>query len=135
MIVKHIDDVLGTPADVDTEGWTSRRLIFKDAGMGYSVNDTIIKAGAELEMQYRNHLETVYCIEGEGEITDLGTGQTHAIRPGTLYALNRHDHHVLRANKGGHMRMVCVFNPPLTGREVHDETGAYALLDEEGASR
>jgi len=27
------------------------------------------------------------------------------------------------------MRMVCVFNPPLTGREVHDETGAYAVAD------
>jgi L-ectoine synthase len=35
----------------------------------------------------------------------------------------------LRANKGTHMRMVCVFNPPITGKEVHDETGAYALVD------
>jgi len=80
-------------------------------------------------MQYRNHRETVYCIEGEGEIEDLGTGEVHAIRPGTLYALNRHDHHVLRANRGVPMRMVCVFNPPLTGRETHDASGAYPLLD------
>lgn len=129
MIVKHLDEILGTEADVDTEGWNSRRLIFKDAGMGYSVNDTIIKSGAELEMAYRHHLETVYCIEGEGEITDLATGQTHAIRPGTIYALNEHDHNKLKANKGTHMRMVCVFNPPLTGREVHDETGAYAISE------
>ncbi len=129
MIVKHLEDVIGTTADVDTAGWTSRRLIYKDVGMGYSVNDTIIKSGAQLEMQYRNHLETVYCIEGEGELTDLASGQTYLIRPGTLYALNNHDHHILRANKGTHMRMVCVFNPPLTGREVHDETGAYALSD------
>lgn len=129
MIVKHLDDVLNTPADVDTEGWSSRRLIYKDAGMGYSVNDTVIKAGAELTMEYKNHLETVYCIEGEGEITDLASGQTHPIRVGTLYALNHHDRHTLRANKGTHMRMVCVFNPPLTGREVHDASGAYALAD------
>jgi L-ectoine synthase len=127
MIIKRLEDILGTEADVDTEGWTSRRLIYKDAGMGYSVNDTIIKPGAELEMEYRHHLETVYCIEGEGEIVDLATGQTHAIAPGTLYALNQHDRHVLKANKGTHMRMVCVFNPPLTGGEVHDETGAYAV--------
>jgi L-ectoine synthase len=46
MIVKHLDDVIGTKDDVDTEGWNSRRLIFKDAGVGYSVNDTVIKAGA-----------------------------------------------------------------------------------------
>ena len=129
MIVKRLEDILGTEADVDTEGWTSRRLIYKDAGMGYSVNDTIIKPGAELEMEYRNHLETVYCIEGAGEILDLATGQTHAITPGTIYALNNHDRHILKANKGTHMRMVCVFNPPLTGREVHDETGAYAVSD------
>lgn len=127
MIVKQLEDVLGTPAEVDTSGWTSRRLIFKDAGMGYSVNDTIIKAGAKLEMTYRNHLETVYCIEGKGQITDVASGKTHQIRPGTLYALNAHDHHVLEANQGEAMRMVCVFNPPLTGAEVHDETGAYAL--------
>ena len=25
------------------------------------------------------------------------------------------------------MTMACVFNPPLNGREVHDETGAYPL--------
>mgnify|MGYP000668527292 FL=1 len=129
MIVTRLEDILGTDADVDTQGWTSRRLIYKDAGMGYSVNDTIIKPGAELEMEYRNHLETVYCIEGAGEIVDLATGQTHQIAPGTLYALNQHDRHVLKANKGTHMRMVCVFNPPLTGREVHDETGAYALSE------
>ena len=129
MIVKKLEDILSTDADVDTEGWTSRRLIYKDAGMGYSVNDTIIKPGAELEMEYRNHLETVYCIEGAGEIVDLATGQTHEIASGTIYALNNHDRHVLKANKGTHMRMVCVFNPPLTGREVHDETGAYAVSD------
>lgn len=129
MIVKHLDDVIGTKDDVDTEGWNSRRLIFKDAGVGYSVNDTIIKPGAELEMEYRNHLETVYCIEGEGEIQEAANGKVHPIRPGTIYVLNNHDRHFLRANRGTHMRMVCVFNPPLTGREVHDETGAYALSE------
>ncbi len=28
------------------------------------------------------------------------------------------------------MRMICIFNPPLTGREVHDKTGAYPLVRE-----
>jgi len=26
---------------------------------------------------------------------------------------------------------VCVFNPPLTGQEVHDESGVYPLLTED----
>jgi L-ectoine synthase len=29
------------------------------------------------------------------------------------------------------MRTVCVFNPPVTGREVHDENGVYPLIKEE----
>lgn len=131
MIVKDLDQLIGTSAEVDTPGWTSRRFILKSDGMGYSVHDTVIKAGATLEMEYRNHLETVYCIAGEGEIEDSATGEVHPIRPGTLYALDRNDHHYLRANKGTDMRMVCVFNPPLTGLEVHDETGAYPLVAEE----
>ncbi len=134
MIVKTLQQIIGTSAEVDTEGWTSRRLILERDGMGYSVHDTLIKAGAKLEMEYRNHLETVYCIEGEGEITDLATGQTHPIHVGTLYALNANDRHILHANRGTHMRMVCVFNPPLTGMEVHDETGAYPLNHSDNAS-
>ena len=125
MIVKHLDDVIGTAADVDTEGWTSRRLIYKDAGMGYSVNDTIIKAGAELTMEYKNHFETVYCIEGAGEITDLGTGETHELKPGVMYALNDHDRHIVRPETD--ILTACVFNPPLNGKEQHDENGVYAL--------
>jgi L-ectoine synthase len=132
MIVKHLEQLLGTAAEVDTEGWTSRRFILRQDGMGYSVHDTLIKEGAVLEMEYRNHLETVYCVEGAGEITDLTSGEVHPIRAGTLYALNRHDRHILRANKGCAMRMVCIFNPPLTGLEVHDAGGAYPLVEDEG---
>ncbi len=129
MIVRKLDDIKGTERDVDTEGWNSRRLILKDDNMGYSVHDTVIKEGAELNMWYKNHLEAVYLIEGKGEIEDLKTGETHDLETDTIYALNDNDQHVLRANKGTHMRMVCVFNPPVTGKEVHDEDGAYLLAD------
>ena len=59
----------------------------------------------------------------------LCNGISHQLRVGSICALNQHDHHLLKANQGTHMRMVCVFNPPITGKEVHDETGAYALCD------
>jgi L-ectoine synthase len=45
-----------------------------------------------------------------------------------MYALNNHDKHYLRATED--MRMICVFNPPLVGREDHEEDGSYPLLDE-----
>lgn len=128
MIVKHLNDVLGTADEVDTKTWTSRRLILKRDGMGYSVHDTVMKPGTATRMCYRNHLETVYCIAGEGEVETLANGRKYPIRPGTLYALNAHDEHILRATTP--LRVVCVFNPPVSGAEVHDETGAYPLTEE-----
>jgi len=110
---------------VVTQNWESTRLLLRDDEMGFSFHITTIYAGTETEMCYRNHLESVYCISGEGEIEDLGTGQVHPIRPGTIYILNEHDHHILRA--ATELTMACVFNPPLHGQEVHDETGAYPL--------
>jgi L-ectoine synthase len=100
-------------------------VVAKD-GMGFSLHDTIIHAGTETTMWYRHHLEAVYCIEGEGEVEVLPDGDVHPIRPGTLYALDGHERHVLRAHS--RLRMVCVFNPPCTGREVHGPDGAYPLL-------
>jgi len=130
MIVKNLyDDVIGTDADVDSEQWNSRRLLLAGDGMGFSLHDTLIKSGEELHLWYKNHLEAVYCIEGEGEIEEKKDGTVHPIREGTVYALNEHDRHILKANKGVQMRMVCVFNPPVTGRETHDKDGSYELVE------
>ncbi|HET7370608.1 MAG TPA: ectoine synthase [Gammaproteobacteria bacterium] len=133
MIVKQLEDLSNTEDHIDTETWESRRFILKKDGMGFSMHETIIKAGTETHMWYQNHLEAVYCIEGEGEIETVADGKVYPIKVGTLYALNEHDEHYLRANKGTHMRMVCVFNPPCTGREIHDERGVYPLLDDDAA--
>lgn len=127
MIVKHLNDVMDTKDDVDTKTWNARRLLLKKDGMGFSLHDTLIKAGTETLIWYRHHVEAVYCVEGEGEIEVIG-GRTYPIRPGTLYALDGHEKHLLRADS--QLRMVCVFNPPLTGAEVHDEEGVYPLAAE-----
>jgi L-ectoine synthase len=126
VIVKHLTDVIDTKDDIDTTTWNARRLLLKKDGMGFSLHDTLIKAGTETLIWYRNHVEAVYCIEGEGEIEVIG-GQTYPIRPGTLYALDGHEKHLLRAKS--QLRMVCVFNPPLTGSEVHDDEGVYPLVE------
>jgi len=125
MIISRLTDLEGTERVVDTPNWCSRRLLLKKDGMGFSFHDTIIRAGTETRMWYQNHLEAVYCIEGEGVVEEVKTGVKHAISAGTVYALNENDQHVLRAQT--QMRMVCVFNPPVTGKEVHDEAGAYPV--------
>ncbi|WP_028548947.1 ectoine synthase [Paenibacillus sp. UNC451MF] len=125
MIVKHLDQLINTVDDVDTTTWNSRRLLLRKDGMGFSMNDTLIKAGTETLIWYQNHVEAVYCVEGEGEIEVIG-GETYKIKPGMLYALDGHERHFLRAKS--QMRMICVFNPPLVGQEVHDESGTYPLI-------
>jgi L-ectoine synthase len=126
MIVKKLGELLGTDREVDVANWTSRRFLLKGDGMGFSMHDTIIKAGTETFIWYAHHVEAVYCIEGSGEVELAGSGKVYAIEPGTLYALDGHEKHFLRART--QMRMVCVFNPALTGQEVHDEDGVYPLV-------
>ena len=58
-----------------------------------------------------------------GKIKDLASGQMHTIEPGTLYILDKHDKHILYATT--ELSLACVFNPPLTGQEVHNEEGSY----------
>ena len=129
MIVRTLADIVGTDRDVDGGNWSSRRLCLADDRMGFSMHDTVLRAGTETHMWYKNHLEAVYCIEGEGEVELIPSGEIYKITPGTMYALNEHDQHWLRAKTD--LRVVCVFTPPLTGREVHDENGVYPLLTED----
>jgi L-ectoine synthase len=128
MIVRSLSEVVGTERDVAGDGWRSRRLLLRDDGMGFSLHDTVVEAGAELNMEYRHHLEACYCLEGEAEVEELATGARHRIVPGTLYALNQHDRHVVRVSQT--LRLVCVFNPPLAGAETHDASGAFPPAEE-----
>ncbi|MDH5477379.1 MAG: ectoine synthase [Nitrospinota bacterium] len=124
MIVRSLAEIEGDEQrDVTGPGWRSRRLLLARDGMGFSLHDTVCHAGEELRLHYRNHLEAVYCIEGAGSIENLDDGKTHPLSPGAVYALDKNDRHILRPET--RMRFVCVFNPPVTGAEVHDETGAY----------
>lgn len=128
MIVRNLADARQSERRVVSKGWESTRLLLQEDNMGFSFHITTIYAGAELPMHYQNHLESVYCISGSGSIEDRASGEVHPIEAGVMYALDKHDQHILRADS--EMIMACVFNPPVTGQEVHDETGAYPLLSE-----
>jgi len=129
MFTRKLDEILNTGRDVKTKNWNSRRLLLKKDGMGYTVTDTIIHAGTETKIHYKNHLEACYCIEGEGEIESLENGEIYEIKPGTIYVLDKHDPHLLRAKN--EMRLVCVFAPPLVAGEVHDKNGIYPLPEDD----
>lgn len=127
MIVRDLADLKNTDKDVHDAQWSSVRMLLASDGMGFSFHITTLEAGSEHTFHYKNHFESVYCISGKGSITDLASGETHAIRPGVMYALDQHDKHTLRAEE--ELVMACCFNPPVTGTEVHRADGSYAAAD------
>lgn len=128
MIVRTLGDVIGTPDHVTGDAFESRRILLARDGLGYSLHDTLVKAGSTQHLEYKNHIEANYCIEGEGEVEEVATGQTWPLRPGTMYLLDRHDAHIVRARTD--LRVICIFTPALTGSETHDADGSYAATDQ-----
>ncbi|QQD18492.1 ectoine synthase [Spongiibacter nanhainus] len=126
MIVRTLKDCENSPRKIDGGNWQSVRMSLKDDNMGFSFHITTIFAGTETPIHYQNHLESVYCMEGNGEVETVADGKIYKIEPGTLYILDQHDKHLLRGGSED-MKLACVFNPPLTGKEVHDENGVYPL--------
>ncbi len=155
MIVRNMEEAEKTDRRVVADNWESTRLLLKGDGMGFSFHITTIYPGTETHIWYKNHLESVYCIEGEGDVEVLerrvndengcddggdckpeleigeNGGRIYKISPGTIYILDQHDRHLLRAKST--LKLACVFNPPLLGKEVHDENGVYPLEAEEVA--
>ena len=125
MIVRNLQDARKTERRIVTDNWESVRLLLKSDVMGFSFHITTIYSGTRNEMWYKNHLESVFCLSGRGKLEELETGRIHAIEPGVIYALDKNDRHVLTASED--LTLACVFNPPLNGKEVHDDEGAYAL--------
>jgi len=127
MIVRTLEEINGTELDVRGEGWRAQRLLVRDDGLGFSLSETTVDGGAEMDLWYKHHNEACYCIEGEAEITERDTGVVHRIGPGSVYA-PEHDRHSIRVISP--LRLVCVFNPALTGREIHDGDGSYLPAEE-----
>ena len=122
MIVRRLADIEGTERDARGDRWRALRVFVRDDGLGFSLSETTVEAGAELNLWYKHHQEACFVIEGEAEITERDTGVVHRIGPGLAYA-PEHDRHTVRVLST--LRLVCVFNPALTGRERHDADGSY----------
>jgi L-ectoine synthase len=124
MIVRSKNDLLDTPRDVHGEFWASRRFLLAADGVGFTLTETTVTAGSEQLLWYKYHVEANYVIAGTGEVENMATGEIFALEPGTIYVLDQHERHRLKAFSK--LRLVCVFTPALTGRETHDADGAYA---------
>ena len=76
---------------------------------------------------YKHHWEANYVLEGQGEVVDLTTEGSWAVRPGMMYMVGPEDRHSMRAHSALHL--LSVFNPPLEGDEVHNEEGTLPPTD------
>jgi len=128
LIVRTLAEITDTERDVKTPNWRSKRIVLANDRVGFSLHETVLDAGSVNDFWYANHVEAVFVTEGEGELYDKDNDVTYQLGPGSMYLLNGHEKHQLRPKT--QMRTVCVFNPPVTGREVHDENGVYPLIIE-----
>jgi quercetin dioxygenase-like cupin family protein len=127
MKIVTMEEIKGTDREVKCPngGFTSNRILLKSDGMGFGMTKTVIPPNGKQHWHYKNHLESCYCVSGYGVLTDIKTGETHEILPGTTYILDKNDDHYFEAIE--EVVLICAFNPPLTGDEVHQEDGSYSI--------
>lgn len=124
MKVVDIKSIENTDRHVKGEGFESLRVLLRSDNMGFGIHKTIIPKGGPYHWHYKNHLEACYCIKGKGELTNLETGEKFTIDVDTTYVLDNNDDHTFEALED--VVLISVFNPPVTGKEVHTEDGSYA---------
>src|SRR5919199_4520277 len=93
--------------EVKTVQWgngVSRRFLLEADGMGYTITDTIVNKGTRSLLEYENHLEACYCIEGKGSVIEMD-GTEHEITVGTMYALDNREAHFLLASPDEDLRL------------------------------
>ena len=104
-------------------GFTSNRILLMSDNMGYSMTKTVIEPNGPQFWHYKNHLESCYCVSGKGSLKNTSTGEIFEITPDTTYVLDKNDAHEFTALET--VTLICVFNPPLIGQEVHKQDGSY----------
>ena len=130
MLILDVMDMHGTDREVDCPkgGFKSIRMLLKKDRMGFTLTRTMVyPTPTYQEWHYKHHLEACYCIKGKGNLKDAA-GNVFGIKPGVMYALDKHDKHYFKAEET--CVLLCVFNPPLEGPEVHQEDGSYVLRAE-----
>jgi L-ectoine synthase len=65
LIVRTLDEITDTGADIKTENWRSKRIILAKDGVGFSVHETTLYAGTASEFWYANHVEAVFITSGD----------------------------------------------------------------------
>lgn len=125
MIIRGIEDLKesGMIVDCPKGAFRSHRYLTEKDGLGYTITKTVIPTGDAHHWHYKKHLESCLCVSGSGIVVNKETGEKRWIHPWDMYSLDKHDSHTFQAIED--TVLICVFNPPLTGNEVHKDDGSY----------
>ncbi len=108
------------PAD---SAFRSARFLTAQDGHGFSYNENKISHAQDLTVWLKHHWEANYILTGSGRVTDLTSGESWPLQPGTLYVVGPNDRHRLQLSAGEcHLS---IFHPALRGDEAFDADGAY----------
>lgn len=127
MKVRTIKEIENTERDVNFKEGKSLRIVLAKDNMGFSIHKTIIPKGKKGHWHYKNHLESCYCIKGSGILTNLTTNESFNINVDTVYSLDNNDNHTFEALED--VVLISVFNPPVTGTEIHKKDGSYETIN------
>ena len=132
MLVRHVDDLAGTDREVAlaVAGKTLRSVgvLTLDDGCGFSLSDVRVAGGWSCDLHHTAHVGVTLVVAGQLEVKDLTHGASQRLDPGMLYVAGPNDRH--RVTVAGDARLVCLFNPALTGSETPDAGGAFAATGE-----
>ena len=99
------------------------RLLTADDGLGFSLSEVRLKANTNIDLWYKHHWEANLVLEGSLTVVDNNSGKYHALVPGDVYCVGPNDPHTLLPTTS--IKLLAIFNPPLSGNEKHDSDGAY----------
>lgn len=126
MFVKRVDEMRRAGKETTTANGQTHtiRMLTKADGVGFGLSHVRVAAGAEVSLWYKHHWQANHIISGSGEVTDITTGQTWELEPGTAYNVGPGDRHCVRAHT--EILLLSVFSPPLMGDEQYDQDGVLA---------
>lgn len=119
IITRSLEQIVGTERDVFWGNGQSRRFLVKHDGVGIALCNTIGNANTDSLLEYKNHYESCYYIEGSGEY-EWHDGK-HPILTndgqGTVFIMNARDRHNMRIEQTA--ICISIFSPPIDGHECH----------------
>jgi L-ectoine synthase len=123
LMVTSVEELRAAGREKVVAGGSARsiRALLQQDQLGFTLCDVNIAAGMKNELWYKHHWEANFVLHGSAVVSDLNSGESCPLEPGTLYVVGPDDRHSIAAVSDLHL--ISIFNPPLQGNEQHDEEG------------